>query len=509
MNKRLDPAQTGALAPMRLEVQGVTCAGCVGRIERALQSVPGVARADVNMATGSAHVTLSAPVSRGTLAAAVESAGYRVRPQPTTIGVVGMTCASCVGRVESALKAVPGVTSAVVNLATGRATVEGEADVDDLVAAVERAGYRAETTWRPAAANPEAEADTARQRRDALLAAALTAPVFALEMGGHVIPGAHELIMRTVGMWESWLAQFALTTLVLLFPGRSFYVQGMPALLRGAPDMRSLVAVGTLAAWGYSVVALFAPGLLPEGAAHVYFEAAAVIVTLVLTGRWLEARARGRTSDAIRRLAALRPAQARVRRDGVSRDIDARELRVGDIVELRPGERVPTDGRVIEGESFVDESMLTGEPIPVAKGAGDRLTGGTVNQNGALVFRATAVGEATTLAQIVRLVEEAQGSKLPIQATVDRVTLWFVPAVMIVAALTFAVWWAFGPGLEFALVNAVAVLIIACPCAMGLATPVSIMVGMGRGAEMGILFRQGEALQRMRDLRAIAFDKTG
>jgi heavy metal translocating P-type ATPase len=298
---------------------------------------------------------------------------------------------------------------------------------------------------------------------------------------------------------------------VLFWPGLRFYRIGLPALGKGAPDMNSLVAVGTLAAWTYSVVATSAPQLLPPGTVNVYFEAAAVIVTLILLGRYLEARAKGRTSEAIKRLVGLQPRTARVRRDGSVIEVALGDVVTGDLVEVRPGERIAVDGEVVGGASFVDEAMITGEPVPVEKQAGAIVVGGTVNQTGALTFRATAVGADTMLAQIIRMVEEAQGSKLPIQALVDRVTLWFVPAVMATAALTFVVWATFGPepAITFALVNAVAVLIIACPCAMGLATPTSIMVGTGRGAEMGVLFRKGEALQSLKDARVVALDKTG
>ena len=275
--------------------------------------------------------------------------------------------------------------------------------------------------------------------------------------------------------------------------------------------MNSLVAVGTAAAYGYSLVATFMPQALPPGTVNVYYEAAAVIVTLILLGRYLEARAKGRTSGAIQRLIGLQAKTARVRRAGGITEVLMAEVRPGDIVEVRPGERLPVDGLVIEGDSWIDESMISGEPMPVAKTAGCLVTGGTVNQTGALAFRATAVGEATMLAQIIRMVEAAQGGKLPIQALVDRITMWFVPVVMVLAALTFAVWLIFGPdpALTLGLVNAVAVLIIACPCAMGLATPTSIMVGTGRGAELGILFRKGEALQALQGVTVVALDKTG
>ena len=339
----------------------------------------------------------------------------------------------------------------------------------------------------------------------------LALPVFVLEMGSHMIPGMHEWVASTIGIQQSWYLQFVLTLLVLAIPGWRFYEKGFPALFRLGPDMNSLVAVGTAAAFGYSMVATFAPSLLPAGTVNVYYEAAAVIVALILLGRFLEARAKGRTSEAIKRLVGLQAKEAHVLRDGRIVDIPINDVAQGDIVEVRPGERVPVDGEVTEGRSFVDESMITGEPIPVEKAEGSTVVGGTVNQKGALTLRATAVGGQTMLAQIIRMVEQAQGSKLPIQAVVDKVTLWFVPAVMLAAVLTFLVWLVFGPSpaLSFALVNAVAVLIIACPCAMGLATPTSIMVGTGRGAEMGVLFRKGEALQLLKDAKVVAVDKTG
>jgi Au+-exporting ATPase len=495
-----------------LPIAGMTCASCVARIERALGKVDGVRSVSINPATERADIQAAASVDRRALVRAVEEAGYSVPSARVELAVEGMTCASCAGRVERALKAVPGVAEATVNLATERASVRGAADIPAIVAAIARAGYAA----RPVEAdNVDAdERKDAEQRnlqQDFLIAAALALPVFLLEMGSHVIPGAHALIDRTIGIQTSWHIQFVLTTLVLAFPGIRFYEKGLPALARLAPDMNSLVSVGTLAAYAYSLVATFAPGLLPAGTVNVYYEAAAVIVALILLGRTLEARAKGRTSEAIKRLVGLRAKTARVRRDGAWVELSIDAVVTGDIIEVRPGERIPVDGEVTEGKSHVDESMITGEPIPVAKTQGAALVGGTVNQQGALTFRATAVGQATMLAQIIRMVEQAQGSKLPIQALVDRVTMWFVPAVFAVAALTFAAWLWFGPSpaLTFALVNAVAVLIIACPCAMGLATPTAIMVGTGRGAELGILFRKGEALQLLKDARVVALDKTG
>ncbi|MGA1633925.1 MAG: heavy metal translocating P-type ATPase [Gemmobacter sp.] len=421
-----------------------------------------------------------------------------------TLEVQGMHCAACVGRAERALMAAPGVIGAEVNLATRRARVrtDGAAEAGALAAALTAAGYPAapvapahagqtlaEIAGTAEAAPELAEAQAMRAR--ALVAALLAAPVVVLEMGGHLFPALHHLIAGTIGMRAAWAVQALFATAVLAGPGRVFIGRGWPALWRGAPDMNSLVALGTGAAWAYSMVALIAPGAMPEGARAVYFEAAAVIVVLILVGRWLEARARGRPGAALRRPVA--------------------DLRPGDIVILRPGERVATDGVVIEGASHVDESMLTGEPVPVAKEAGASVAGGTVNGEGALRLRVTRVGAETLLARILRAVSEAQGGKLPVQALIDRVTLRFVPAVMAVALLTVAGWLilAPAPALGQALVAGVSVLIIACPCAMGLATPTSILVGTGRAAEAGVLFRRGEALERLAGVRVVAFDKTG
>ena len=499
---------TARPAPIQLPVEGMHCASCVGRIEAALAAVEGVAGASANLATGRVQVQArpgEAP-DVAALVRAIEETGYRVPAGSIELAVEGMTCASCVGRVERA----------AVNLATGRATVQGHVAEQALVDAIAGAGYRAAPLdpLAPAGVDEATERRDAERRalgRDVLVAAALALPVFLLEMGTHLVPGMHAWVDQAIGIQRSWLLQFVLTTLVLVFPGRRFYTTGFPALFRLAPDMNSLVAAGTLAAWGYSVVATFAPGLLPAGTVNVYYEAAAVIVVLVLLGRWLEARAKGRTSEAIKRLVSLQPAVAQVVRDGQTMEVPVSDVVAGDLVAVRPGERVPVDGEVTEGTSWVDESMITGEPVPVEKGPGSEVVGGTVNQKGAFTLRATAVGGQTVLAQIIRMVEQAQGSKLPIQAMVDRVTRWFVPAVMLAALLTFIVWLVFGPdpALTFGLVNAVAVLIIACPCAMGLATPTSIMVGTGRGAELGVLFRKGEALQLLRDARVVAVDKTG
>jgi Cu+-exporting ATPase len=502
-----------------IPIEGMTCASCVGRVEKALRSVDGIASANVNLATGRATVALASPsLDPGTIAEAVRKVGYEPMEAKVELAVEGMTCASCVGRVEKALTRVPGVLDAYVNLTTERASVRflgGSDTIGRLIAAVEQTGYEAKEIRAGSDQVDRQQAARASElsslRSSLVIAAVLTLPVFALEMGSHFIQGVHDWVMETIGHQESWYLQFVLTTLVLFGPGLRFFQKGVPALLRLTPDMNSLVALGTAAAYGYSVVATFAPSLLPAGTRNVYYEAAAVIVTLILLGRTLEAKAKGRTSEAIKRLMGLQAKTARVLRNGQAVEIPLEQVSSGDLVQVRPGEKIPVDGQVVEGSSFVDESMITGEPIPVQKAREAEVVGGTINKTGSFTFRATKVGTDTVLAQIIRMVEQAQGSKLPIQALVDKVTMWFVPAVMAAAALTFLVWLVFGPdpAVTFALVNAVAVLIIACPCAMGLATPTSIMVGTGRAAELGVLFRQGEALQSLKGVTVVAIDKTG
>ncbi|MGK9156020.1 heavy metal translocating P-type ATPase [Acinetobacter radioresistens] len=498
-----------------LSITGMTCASCVGRVEKALKKVEGVESAQVNLATEKAVVSSSEPLDLMVLTKAVERAGYEVSAtQPIELEIDGMTCASCVARVEKALKKVTGVQQANVNLATERAWVQGntQLQINDLIQAVQKAGYTAKLVEQDQNEQQGKKASEQQQlKRDLILSLILALPVFILEMGSHMIPAFHMWVMEYIGHQPNWLIQFVLTTLVLIFPGRRFYQKGIPALFRLAPDMNSLVAVGTLAAYSFSLVATFIPEILPQGTVHVYYEAAAVIVSLILLGRYLEAKAKGRTSQAIQHLVGMQAKTARIYRDGQVIEVPVAEVTTDTIVEIRPGERVPVDGEVVEGRSYIDESMITGEPVPVEKYSGDQVVGGTINQNGTLNIRATAIGESSVLAQIIRMVEQAQGSKLPIQMLVDKVTMWFVPMVILLATLTFIVWFIFGPepALTFSLVNAVAVLIIACPCAMGLATPTSIMVGTGRGAEMGVLFRKGEALQLVQEVKVVAVDKTG
>ncbi|GAB4522830.1 MAG: heavy metal translocating P-type ATPase [Roseibium sp.] len=469
----------------------------------------------MNLANESAQFA-AAPEGIAAAVARLDELGYPARTQSVTLNIQSMSCASCVGRVDKALEAVPGVLDVSVNLTAETATVtftEGAVSPQDLMKASADAGYpatvaEAGTTQDRSERKAEEARDLARKM---VIAAGFAVPVFVIEMGGHLIPAVHHLIAATIGQQASWTLQFVLTSVVLFGPGRTFYARGIPALLKGAPDMNSLVAVGTGAAYLYSVVATFLPDLVPVGVRAVYFEAAAVIVVLILLGRFLEARAKGRTGAAIQKLLGLQVKTARVLRENEMVEVPIDVLGIGDIVVVRPGERIAVDGEVVEGSSHVDESMITGEPVPVAKSPGSPVTGGTVNGAGGLQFRATRVGADTTLSQIIRMVEEAQGAKLPIQGLVDRITLWFVPAVMTVAAVTVLAWLAFGPdpALTLALVAGVSVLIIACPCAMGLATPTSIMVGTGRAAEMGVLFRKGDALQQLADIAIIALDKTG
>lgn len=495
-------------------IDGMTCASCVRRVEKAIAAVPGVQAANVNLATERATVSYSDPSVADAVLKAISKAGYEPRIETRELQIEGMTCASCVGRVEKALSAVPGVLQATVNLATEKATIRFTGgDVSALEGAVRKAGYEV-INLREATAGPEP--DRKKQELKALglslaFAAVFTLPLFVLEMGSHFIPAIHVWVMETIGMEENRYLQFALASLVLFGPGLRFFQKGVPNLIRWTPDMNSLVVLGTSAAWGYSVIATFFPEVLPDGTENVYYEAAAVIVTLILLGRFLEARAKGKTSQAIKHLIGLQPKTAHVERDGAFVEVPVDDVRRNEIVRIRPGEKVPVDGTVVDGDSYVDESMITGEPVPVKKAVGSEVVGGTINKTGSFTFQATKIGGDTLLAQIIRMVEAAQGSKLPIQALVDKVTSWFVPAVIAAAAITFVAWLALGPdhALPYALVNAVAVLIIACPCAMGLATPTSIMVGTGRAAEFGILFRKGEALQSLRDIDVVALDKTG
>ncbi|MDO8719103.1 MAG: heavy metal translocating P-type ATPase [Polaromonas sp.] len=484
----------------RFPVEGMTCASCVARVEKALGAVAGVTDVSVNFATEQASVQAGQGVSMDALKGAVEKAGYAVGTQSLRLKIGDMTCASCVSRVEKALKQLPGVLSAEVNLATETAEVQftgGAATPAQLIAAVEKAGYRA---WPLQADSDNAAGQPPKTGADwwpVALAAALSAPL-ALPMLG--------LLFGKMWMLDGWL-QWALATPVQFWLGARFYKAGYKAVRAGAGNMDLLVALGTSAAYGLSVYQLLVHG--DHGMAHLYFEASAVVITLVLLGKWMEARAKRQTTEAIRALNALRPDTARRRRDGVDEEVPVSEVRVGDLVVVRPGERIAVDGDITEGATEVDESLITGESLPVNKHEGDRVTGGAVNAEGLIVVRTTAVGAESTLARIVRMVESAQAKKAPIQRLVDQVSAVFVPVVIGIAFITLLGWGLATGDWETAILNAVAVLVIACPCALGLATPTAIMVGTGAAARHGILIKDAEALEVAHRVQVVAFDKTG
>lgn len=501
------------LKKIDLPVEGMSCASCVARVEGGLQKTPGVSEAQVNFASERASVSFDpGRISVQDLVAAVHGAGYGVPKARISIPVSGMSCASCVDKVERALRATDGVLQASVNLATEQASVEyipGVATSEALRRAIRDAGYE------PLAVE-EGTVDREAERRVQELASLRTRLVGAALLSIPILWGS--LPHMGLNVWvpailHSWTVQFLLATPVQFWAGWRFY-RGMWAALRhGTADMNTLIAVGTSAAFLYSAAATFAPHWFTGGGLEpaVYYETASIIIVFILLGRYLEAKAKGRTSEAIRRLIGLQARTARVIRDGAEIDVPVEDVAVGDVVVVRPGEKIPVDGTVLEGFSTIDESMITGESMPVEKIAGNEVIGATINKTGTFKFRATKVGRDTALAQIIRLVEEAQGTKAPIQRLADKVAAYFVPAVIAIAVITAAVWLAFGPqpALTYALLNFVAVLIIACPCALGLATPTAIMVGTGRGAEAGILIRGGEALEVAHKVTAVVLDKTG
>ena len=486
-------------AVLTLDVQGMTCASCVSRVERALKKVPGVSDAAVNLAAEQARVTGSATI--GDLAAAVRRAGYEVPVRELDLAIEGMTCASCVNRVERALKKLPFVLDASVNLAaeSARVSLVGGSEADaELLRAVERAGYTARLPQGESPDDAEAQA-RARLRREAwaVLAAGAASVPLMLPMLGEWF-GLHWML-------PAWL-QFALATPVQFVLGARFYRAGWAALRAGSGNMDLLVALGTSAAWGLSCWLWWSAA---DDMPHLYFESAAVVITLVLLGKWLEARAKRQTTAAIRALSALRPDVAHRLQDGTEQDVPLARVAVGDQLVVRPGERIPVDGEVMEGETQVDESMLSGEPLPVAKARGDRLTGGSINGSGRVVLLTRAVGAETVLARIIRMVSDAQAAKAPIQRVVDQVSAVFVPVVVVIALGAGLGWWWAGAGGEAALIRAVSVLVIACPCALGLATPAAIMAGTGAAARHGILIKDPEALEVAHRVRVVAFDKTG
>ena len=488
-------------------IEGMTCASCVGRVERAIRQVEGVADVSVNLASDRAEVRFEdGQGSPAAVSEAIFKAGYVPGSRTTELSISGMTCASCVGRVEKALMKVSGVLKAQVNLATETARVETVAATPlALVDAVEKAGYSA-SVREPAAARPaehedaRREAVAARELRHVTIAALLSLPLVAPML---LAPFGVDLAL------PGWV-QLLLAAPVQFWLGARFYRAGLKAVRAGTGNMDLLVALGTSAAFGLSLYQLLSPSMTHEMGGHYYFEAAAVIITLILLGKWLEGRAKRQTGAAIRALMALRPDRARlVRSDGSEEDVAVDQVRMGDLVRILPGERIPVDGTLREGASSVDESMLTGESMPVAKAVGDRVTGGSINGEGLLLVETVAVGAETTLARIVRLVESAQGAKAPIQRLVHRVSAVFVPVVLLVAALTFIGWLAIGGTVGVALLNAVAVMVIACPCALGLATPTAIMAGTGVAARAGVLIKDAEALETAHRIDTVAFDKTG
>jgi len=503
---------------LEMGIRGMTCAACAARIEKAVRKVQGVASARVNLAVESARVEFDESVARpGELTAAIEGAGYTPIVEVVEFPIRGMTCASCVARVERVLNKLHGVIEARVNLASESARVRyspASAGLPEFRKAIGEAGYEVPeeaTQAADSAGDAQRERELALMRRELAVGIGLSIPVAVLAMGMYYPPFLHWL--ESFGLTDPVInfILFALATPVMVWPGRRFFVSGWKAYRHLSPDMNSLVMTGTGAAYLYSLVVTFAPHVLPENARHTYFEAAAVVITLVFLGKFLEAVAKGRASDAIRKLLGLKARTARVLREGKEEEIPIEAVRPGDIMSVRPGEKVPVDGTISRGSSYVDESMITGEPVPVAKQPGDKVIGATINQNGAFQFKAEAVGADTVLAQIIRLVQGAQSAKLPIQSLADRVVAVFTPIVLVIAVLTATIWLAFGPApaLTFALVNAVAVLVIACPCAMGLATPAAVMVGTGRAAELGVLFRRGEALETLSRVKAVVLDKTG
>lgn len=494
-----------------LPVDGMTCASCAGRVETALKAVPGVRAASVNLATDSAHLDFAdGAASLPALISAVEKAGYQVPLDRIGLEIEGMSCASCVGRVEKALQAVPGVQAANVNLAAERAEImlpRGMVDTAVLIDAVRKAGYVAkpvDDAAATAAASETAASDRiARERNLALLSLGLALPL----VGGMIAElfGRHDLML-------SPLVQFIIATPVQFILGWRFYRAGFAALRAGTGNMDLLVALGTTAAWGLSTflwwrdAAHIEHGMMP----HLYYEGAVAIIAFVRLGKWLEARAKGQTIAALRALMKLRPAQARRRRsDGGEEMVDSALLSVGDLLVVRAGEAFAADGDIVEGHGSVDESMLTGESLPVDKALHDAVHAGTLNRDGLIVVRVTALGSETMLSRIVHLVESAQASKPPIQKLVDRISAIFVPIVIFIALVTFTLTLTLGGNVEAALVHAIAVLVIACPCALGLATPAALMVGTGLAAKHGILIRDAAALEAARDVTLVAFDKTG
>ncbi|WP_349259354.1 heavy metal translocating P-type ATPase [Oligoflexus sp.] len=490
-----------------IKIKGMTCASCVFRIEKAVQKVEGVDSIAVNLANETARVRLSDQAALPKVREAIEKAGYEVDTSEIELSVEGMTCASCVRRIEKALAKVPGVQGATVNLATERAKVSftsGKVSSEDLIQAVEKAGYKANLIKKdqPRGSEGEKKARLLKKERlhlaiGALLSAPLVLPMLLEPLGIHWMP-------------SGWI-QLLLTIPIQFWLGARFYRAAWKAVKARSGNMDLLVSLGTTAAFGLSLYHLFLYGEHAghNGNGHLYFEGAAVIIVLVLFGKYLESRAKQQTSEAIKALEALRPDKARVRRNGREVEVSINDVALDDLVIIRPGEKVPVDGVIAEGLSQLDESLITGESVPIAKGPGEKVTGGSINTDGLLVVKTTALGAETTLARIIRLVESAQTAKAPIQRLVDKVSSIFVPVVLLLATLTVLGWYLYSGNIETALIYGVAVLVIACPCALGLATPTSIMVGTGIAAKAGILIKDAETLEIAHSVTTVAFDKTG
>ncbi len=492
-----------------LPITGMTCANCAANIERGLKKLSGIQDAAVNFATEQAKVRFdSGQVDIPDLVASVLRSGYKVPAAHVELPVTGMTCANCAANIERTLnRKVNGVVHAAVNFATERAAVDYLADVvtmEDIVAAIEKAGYGAimptEAHDAEDAEQQARQAEISDQTRKFIVGVIFAAPLFALSM----LRDFGFLGLWSHAAWVNWLF-LALATPVQFYTGWDYYVGGLKSLRNRSANMDVLIALGSSVAYFYSLAVL----LLPSVGEHVYFETAAVIITLIKLGKLLEARTKGKTGSAIRKLIGLQPKTAFIFENGQEKEIPLARVQKQMVVVVRPGERIPVDGTVIEGRSAVDESMLSGEPLPVDKKEGDTVVGGTINGEGLLKFRATRVGQETALAQIIRLVQEAQGSKAPIQALADRVAAVFVPGVILIALTTFAVWWSVTGEFVPSMIRLVAVLVIACPCALGLATPTAIMAGTGKGAEKGILFKRAEALEKATELDTLVLDKTG
>lgn len=482
-----------------IAIKGMTCASCAGRVQKALEKLPGVLTATVNLATEKAHIQAESPLALTDVKAAIEHAGYQVATETTTLNIKGMTCASCVGRVEKALLRVSGVIAASVNLATETARVEvlQTVNLHALITAVQAAGYEAALPSVDATPAPSSKfriTDDDAWKLAALLSFPLIVPMLASLIGVQInLPG-----------WVQWL----LATPVQFWLGARFYKSGWKALKAGTGNMDLLVALGTSAGYGLSVFQL-ASAHTGHGTTHYYFEASAVVITLVLLGKWLEKRAKQQTASAIKALQALQPASARVRQGDKDMEVPIDSVKLGDVVVIKPGERVPVDGIILEGETHMDESMITGESLPIPKNGDQKVTGGAINGEGLILVQTQAVGTETTLARIIRLVENAQAAKAPIQRLVDKVSAIFVPVVIALALVTFAAWWWYNGDIQQAIINAVAVLVIACPCALGLATPTAIMAGTGVAAQHGILIKDAEALEIAHRINTVVFDKTG